>query len=207
MTFKNREDAGQKLACALKQYKNNKDVVLVALPRGGVVIAYEIAKELNLPLDIVVTRKIGALGNPEYAIGAITEIGEGIFNEDEIARVDKKWLDKEIKKEKQEAERRLKVYRGGKPALNLKDKIVILVDDGIATGYTMRAAVKSVRVADPKKIIVAVPHGARDTIEVLRKEVDEVICLHIPTFYMAVGQFYEEFEQTSDKEVIAKLRE
>ena len=204
--FKNRRDAGQQLAKSLEKYKNAQNVILLALPRGGVVIADEIAKKLNLPLDIVVPRKIGAPGNPEYAIGAITETGEGIFNEEEIRKIDKEWLKKEIEKEKQEAQRRLRVYRGDKPAVNLKDKIVILVDDGVATGLTLKAAIKSVRQKKPKKIVVAVPVGASDSIEEIKKEVDEVVCLYTPLFFGAVGQFYEEFGQTEDEEVIEIMK-
>ncbi len=206
MIFKNRQSAGEKLAEALAQYKSAKDAIILALPRGGVVVGHEVAKRLGLPLDIVVPRKIGAPGNPEYAIGAITEAGEGVFNEEETRRVDQGWLKNEIAKEKAEAERRLKTYRGDKPYPELTGKIIIIVDDGVATGYTMRAAIKSVRVKNPKKIVVAVPHGAADSLTELRKEADEVIALEEPEWYGAVGAFYQEFGQTSDEEVIALLQ-
>ncbi len=217
MVFKNRRDAGLQLAKTLEKYKDAKNVILLALPRGGVVVADEIAKSLNLPLDIVVPRKIGAPQNPEYAIAAIIltptisppispkakqgEI-EGVFNEKEIEDIDKEWLEKEIEKETEEARRRLKAYRGEKPPLDLKNKTVLLVDDGIATGLTLLAAIKSVKTKNPKKIIVAVPVGAKDSISTIKKEVDEVVCLYSPTFFGAVGSFYEEFGQTSDEEVI-----
>jgi len=236
MTFKNRRDAGAQLAKILEKYKNGKDVILLALPRGGVVVADEIAKSLNLPLDIVVPRKIGAPGNPEYAIGAIIltptfsppispaakqgnphlpppispaakqgEI-EGVFNEKEIENIDKEWLKKEIEKEKGEAKRRLKLYRGKKPPLDLKNKIVILVDDGIATGLTLLAAIKSVKKQNPEKILVAVPVGAPDSVEIIKEKVDEIICLYTPAFFGAVGSFYEKFEQTTDEEVIEIMK-
>lgn len=206
MTFKDRREAGRKLAETLEEYKNSKDAILLALPRGGVVVADEIAKELNLPLDIVVPRKIGSPQNPEYAIGAITETGEGVWNKGEIEDIDKEWLEKEIEKEKDEAKRRLKIYRGGKPPLALKNKIVILIDDGIATGLTLLAAIKSVKKQNPLKIIVAAPVGASDSVQIIKKEVDEVVCLYTPTFFGAVGSFYEEFGQTSDEEVINILQ-
>lgn len=205
MILRNRQEAGQKLAQLLEKYKNNPETLVLALPRGGVVVGYEIAQALNLPLDIIVPRKIGAPGNPEYAIGAITETGEGIFNEEEIKYVDPEWLQKEIEKEKQEAKRRIKVYRGNRPPLNLQGKIIILVDDGVATGFTMRAALFYLKKQKPKKIIVAVPHGAYDSLIKIKEEVDEVVTLFEPKIYWAVGSYYEEFPQVSDEEVIELL--
>jgi len=204
MNFKNRQDAGQKLAQKLKGFKGQKSALLLALPRGGVVVAFEIAKELNLPLDLVVPRKIGAPFNEEYAIGAITESGEGIFDQEAIAslNVTKDYLDKEVATEKKEAQRRLKTYRQNQPPLNLKNKTVIIVDDGIATGLTMRAAIKSAKEKKAKKIIVAVPVTARDSLKTIEKEADKVICLDAPLFFGAVGAFYENFDQTEDQEVI-----
>lgn len=208
MIFKNRVDAGQKLSQALEKYKDAKDTVILALPRGGVVAGYEAAKKLNLPLDIVVPRKIGAPGNPEFAIGAITETGEGIFNEETIKTygISKEYIESEIKKEKAEAERRLKLYRGKRPCLVLKNKTVIILDDGLATGLTMRAAIRTVKSRKPKKIVVAFPIGPSDSIEILKREVDEVVYLDAPFFFGAVGAFYEEFGQTTDEEVIDLLK-
>jgi predicted phosphoribosyltransferase len=206
MVFKDRKDAGRKLAEALKNYKDAPNMIILALPRGGVVLGYEIAKALNLPLDIVVPRKIGAPGNPEYAIGAITETGDAIMNEEEVKYIDKEWLKQEMGKEKKEAQRRLTTYRAGPPP-QVAGKTVIIVDDGVATGYTMRAAVASVKSRKPAKIIVAVPHGATDSIEKIRREVDEVVVLYVPVIYWAVGAQYEEFPQTSDEEVVELLRE
>ncbi len=208
MIFKNRIDAGQKLAQALKKYKNAKDTVILALPRGGVVVGFEVAKELNLPLDVVVPRKIGAPGNPEFAIGAITETGEEIFDEETIKtyNISKEYIENEIEKEKAEAERRLKLYRGEQPCLSLKNKTVIILDDGLATGLTMRAAVKTVKTREPKKIVVAFPIGSPESIEIIKHEVDEVVYLDAPLFFGAVGAFYEEFGQTTDEEVVELLR-
>ncbi len=208
MIFKNRIDAGQKLAKALKKYKDAANTVILALPRGGVVVGYQVAKELNLPLDIVVPRKIGAPGNPEFAIGAITETGEGIFDEETIKvySISKEYIENEIKKEKAEAERRLKLYRGKRPCLVLKGKNVILLDDGLATGLTMRAAIKTVKSRESKKIVVAFPIGPPDSIEIIKREVDEVVYLDAPFLFGAVGAFYEEFGQTTDEEVIDLLK-
>jgi putative phosphoribosyl transferase len=204
MIFKNRQEAGQKLAEALKDYKNERGTIVLALPRGGVVIGFEIAKALGLPLDIIVSRKIGAPENPEYALGALAETGEVILNEEETKYLNQDWLKKEIEKEKQEAQRRLNLYRPGSP-LKIKNKTVILVDDGLATGYTLEAAVASIKVRQPKEIIVAIPHGARDSIERIKKKVDKVICLYSPLVYWAVGAHYQEFPQVSDQEVIKLL--
>jgi len=204
MTFKNRQEAGQKLANKLTEYKNQPNVIILALPRGGVVNAFEIAQQLNLPLDLVVPRKIGAPFNEEYAIGAITESGEGIFDQQAIdsLKIEQSYIDKKVTTEKNEAQRRLKTYRQDRPPLDLTNKIVILVDDGIATGLTMRAAIKSIKDKKPKKIIVAVPVSARDSLKTIKKEVDQVICLDAPAFFGAVGAFYEDFSQTEDEEVI-----
>jgi len=209
MIFKDRIEAGQKLAKALEEYKGQKDTIILGLPRGGVVTGFEIAKALELPLDLVVRRKIGAPGNREFGIGAITEEGEGIFNEGVIRdyEISKEYITRTVEEEKKEAQRRLKTYRGDRPPLDLKEKTVILVDDGIATGLTVRAAIKSVKNRDPKKIVVAVPCGAKDSIDQIKKEVDEVICLHAPIFFGAVGAFYREFPQTTDEEVIELIKE
>lgn len=209
MIFKNRVKAGEKLAAALGKFKNAPATIIIALPRGGVVVGYEAAKTLNLPLDIIVPRKIGAPGNPEFAIGAITETGEGIFDEMTVGAygITESYLQNEIKKEKAEAVRRLKLYRGTRPPLNLKNKTVILVDDGLATGLTMRAAIKTAKKSGAEKIIVAVPVTSPEAVEIIKKEVDEVIYLEAPAFFGAVGSFYEKFEQTADDEVIDLLKQ
>ncbi len=205
MIFTDREEAGRKLAEVLKKYRGQKDVIVVALPRGGVVTGRVIADALSVPLDLVVPRKIGAPFNEEYAIGALTETGETIWNEQERERVDQKVLDQIIEKELREAKRRLRVYRRGLPPRNLKGKTVILVDDGVATGNTMRAAIKTARAEKPGKLIVAVPGGSEDVIEQLRTEIDEVIVL-TNEFVGAVGNLYQTFPQVEDAEVIKLMR-
>ena len=195
------------MAAALKKFNNSPNTIILALPRGGVIVGYEVAKILNLPLDIVVPRKIGAPANPEFAIGAITETGVGIFEEMAIGAygITESYLQNEIKKEKAEAERRLKLYRGTRAPLDLKNKTVIIVDDGLATGLTMRAAVKTVKILGAAKIIVAIPVTSPEAAELVKKEVDEIIYLEAPAFFGAVGSFYEEFGQTTDEEVIELL--
>lgn len=207
MLFKDRQDAGCRLAEALKAYQGKDDTIVIALPRGGVVLGYEVAHALSLPLDIICPRKIGAPFNSEFAVGAITETGEGIFSEDLIRQfeISKSYLQAEIEKEKREAESRLKRYRKGRSPRNLKDKRVILVDDGLATGSTMQAAIKSVRAEGAKEIVVAIPVAPKDTLERIKPLVDKVVCLTIPPMFYAVGQFYERFDQTTDEEVISLL--
>ncbi len=208
MIFKDRIDAGKQLADKLEEFKDNKDVVLLALPRGGIILAYEVAKKINAPIDIVVPRKIGSPENEEFAIGAITETGQGIFDDDIIKSygISKEYIDQKVEEEKKEAERRLKVYRGDKEAIALKDKIVILVDDGIATGNTIFAAIKSVKSKSPKKIIVAVPVLPPDTIGPVEKVVDELIYIDAPVIFGAIGKFYEVFGQTRDEEVVEIMK-
>ena len=208
MVFSDRKDAGRKLAKKLEKYKEDPNAVLLGLPRGGVVTAYEISRKLKLPLDIVVPRKIGAPGNPELAIGAITESGEGIFNEETVqyTGASKEYIDKTVAEEKKEAQRRLDTYRGGKPGIDLKGKTVILVDDGIATGSTMRAAIVSAKAKKAAKVVVAVPVLPRDNVKKFEKEADELIYLDAPLFFGAVGAFYEKFDQTEDKEVVEIMK-
>lgn len=208
MIFKDRIDAGKQLADKLDKFKDNKDLVLLALPRGGIILAYEVAKKINAPIDIVVPRKIGSPENEEFAIGAITETGQGIFDDDIIKSygISKEYIDQKVEEEKKEAERRLKVYRGDKEAIALKDKIVILVDDGIATGNTIFAAIKSVKSKSPKKIIVAVPVLPPDTIGPVEKVVDELIYIDAPVIFGAIGKFYEVFGQTRDEEVVEIMK-
>ncbi len=208
MIFKDRIDAGKQLADKLKEFKDNKDVVLLALPRGGIILAYEVAKKINAPIDIVVPRKIASPDNEEFAIGAISETGEGVFDDDIISSygISKEYIDQKVEEEKKEAERRLKVYRGDKEAINLKDKIVILVDDGIATGNTIFAAIKSVKSKKPKKIIVAVPVLPPDTIAPVEKLVDELIYIDAPPMFGAIGKFYKVFGQTKDEEVVEIMK-
>ena len=207
MRFKNRADAGKKLAAMLEEYRDRDDVVVIGLPRGGVVTAFEIAQALNLPLDVICPRKIGAPGNPEYAIGAITETGEGIFHEDAISalRIPQEYIQKTVEHEKQKAQERLLLYRKRKQPIDLEGKTVIIVDDGIATGATMKAAVRSIQSQGAEKIIVAAPVSAPESFEELANEADEVVCIDTPALFYAVGQFYESFLPTEDEEVISLL--
>ena len=204
MKFKDRQDGGKQLVPALLKYKNNPDAIVLGLPRGGVVPAYEIAKELHVPMDIIVTRKIASPMQPELALGALTQEGVPMFDERVLAMVgvSKEDLAPIVHAETLEAQRRLKLYRGDRAPLDLQNKIAIIVDDGIATGATMRAAIMSARAMGAKKIIVAVPVSPRDTLKKLENEADEIICLHIPDTFWAVGQFYDVFAQTEDEEVI-----
>lgn len=194
-----------RLAENLLAYKDNPDVVVIALPRGGVVLGRVIADALHAPLDIVVPRKIGAPDNEEYAIGALTEDGGVVWNEAEKERYGEEILAIIVKNERKEAQRRLAVYRNGLPPRILKDRIIILVDDGVATGYTIRSAIKTIRKESPQKIVAALPGGPKDTITALRNEVDDVVVLEIPSFFAAVGQLYQEFPQVEDAEVIRLL--
>lgn len=201
--FKNRAEAGRKLAETLSDFKN-VDAIVLALPRGGVVVAKEVASGLNLPLDIIVTRKIGAPGNDEYAIGAIDITGSGVWNEAERAYVDLKWLEHKIESEKKEAIRRFETYRKGMGNLNLKNRTVIIVDDGIATGLTMQSAVAYAKKEGAKKVVVAVPVASPESVRSIKKGA-EVRVLESPIFFSAVGQWYEDFPQISDDEVVSML--
>jgi putative phosphoribosyl transferase len=205
--FNNRSEAGRQLAALLREFKSREDVVVLGLPRGGVVTAFEIAQELDLPLDIVVPRKIGAPGQEELAVGALTEDGSMVLNESLMRDLGITMVDiaDTIAIEKKEAERRLKLYRGDRPPLDLINTTAILVDDGIATGATMRAAIKSARQHGAKKIVVAVPMSPTNTIEQIGREVDQVVCLLVTDMFWAIGQFYKTFEQVSDDEVIGLL--
>ena len=205
--FVDRKDGGTQLAHKLRAYKNQPDVLIIGLPRGGVVTAAEVAKELNLPLDIVVPRKIGAPFNPELAVGAVTQDGDVVWNEAIIKshHLTPEDLADTIEKEMAESHRRLSLYRQGKPPPNFKNKTIILVDDGIATGATMRAAITYVKKQGAKKIIVATPVATVDTMEQIAQEVDSVVAVTLPKIFLGISAFYEEFPQTADDEVIAIL--
>jgi putative phosphoribosyl transferase len=205
--FADRVDAGRRLASALKALVG-KDAIILAIPRGGVVVGYEIAKTLDLPLDVIIPRKIGAPGNPELAIGAITEDGTVLIDDRLVERlqVSEGYIEKESETQKLEIQRRLKLYRGDIPYPILKNRDVILVDDGIATGSTMKAALASVRKRGAKTVVIAIPVGPPSTIRELEKEADRVVCLHTPEFFYAIGQFYENFTQTQDDEVTRLLK-
>lgn len=203
--FKNRIDAGIKLGFALLE-SNIEDPVILGIPRGGVIVAAEVAKILKAPLDIAIARKIGAPFDREYAIGAINSLGNVILNETSIRElgISNEYIEKSVKEEIEEIKRRLSVYRGERDMIDIKDKSVIIVDDGLATGLTMLSVVKGVKTNNPKKTIVAVPVASYEAVKRLEKEA-EVIALYIPEYFYAVGQFYEDFRQVTDEEVISAL--
>ena len=203
MIFKDRFTAGKLLAKELKKYKNKKDAIVLAIPRGGLQIGCSIAKELNLNLDIILTKKIGYPGNPEYAIGAVSLTSEIV----EEQGISKDYIQNEITNIRKSLKERYKKYLGKSKPQNLKNKIVILTDDGIATGKTMLLTIKLIKEQKPKKIIVAIPVGPIDNIELLKENADEVICLYSPENFFAIGEFYENFEQVSDEEAIKLLKE
>ena len=201
--FPNREEAGRLLAGKLEKYAGRNDVIVLGLPRGGVPVAYEVAQRLGVPLDVFIVRKLGVPGFEELAAGAIASGGVRVLNEDVLRALPKadQIIESVTEKETAELERREKIYRDDRPAPELCDRVVILVDDGLATGATMRAAVKALRQRGVAKIVVAVPVGPPDTCREFEDEADETICASAPEFFQAVGQYYEDFSQTSDEEV------
>ncbi len=207
MIFKNRVDAGRQLAEALEGRAESGGLVL-AIPRGGVVVGAEIARKHGMELDLIIPRKIGSPQNPEVAIGAVTQDGSTILNEHlvEMLGITEHELDEAISWETKEIKRRTSLYRGV-GELDMTGRQVIVVDDGVATGYTMFASLRSVRKSHPKELLLAVPVAPSDTLAVLSKEVDYALCLHAPADFYAVGQFYKRFDQTSDEEVIKIIKE
>jgi putative phosphoribosyl transferase len=205
--FKDRRDAGLELASSLKDYKDREGVIVLALPRGGVVTGYEIASYLHCPLDVIIIRKLGFPGQPELAIGAVSETGAVFLNESIISSgdVSREYINSEISHKKAEIERRVNLYRKGEGIPDLKGKIVILVDDGVATGATIKAAISTLKVEGIAKLIAALPVAPPETAGKLRQMVDEFICLETPYYFMAVGSFYQEFSQVSDEEVVEIL--
>lgn len=209
MIFKDRFHAGQMLVPYLTKYRNHPDTVVLGLARGGVVTAAAIAQGLHLPLEVLCPRKIGAPFNPELAIGAVSDQGEPLLNEDLILRlgVSQDYIDETVAHERKTAQMRLNKFHQHRKSILLKGKNIILVDDGLATGATMHAAIKGLRSQDVETIIVAVPVAPPDTFAEIKREVDEIVCLDTPAYFSAVGQFYEDFSQTEDEEVIALLRQ
>jgi len=202
MPFRDREQAGRALAAAMKELTGD-EVVVLAIPRGGAVVGSEVARGLGAQLDVIVTRKIGAPGEPEYALGAVTQTGEVILDETavEVLRVPEEYLDREAARQWDEVKDRMRRFRGARPLPSLKGKVVVLVDDGIATGSTMFAALKYVKMQAPKSLVVAIPVGPTETIAKLAPEVDRVVCLETPEPFFAIGQFYSDFKQVEDDEV------
>jgi putative phosphoribosyl transferase len=204
--LKDRVEAGKRLASAVKSV--GKDAIILGVPRGGVVVGFEVAQALCVPLDIIVTKKIGAPENPELAIGAVAEDGTYILDEDILRQiyVPKEYIAEEVERQKQEIQRRLIRYRGDVPYPTLKNREVVVIDDGVATGSTLKAALRLLRGKGAKTVVVAVPVGPPETIRELRKLADRVVVLFTPEPFYAIGQFYVDFSQTSDKEVIELLR-
>ena len=208
MIFENRVDAGRRLARRLEEYRGPETIVL-AIPRGGVVVGYEVATALGAPLDVIIPRKIGAPGQPELAIGAIA-------GDDDVRVLDQRtmkylgvsesYVDAEVKRQREEIARRWQLYRNDRPFPSVEGKTVLLVDDGIATGHTTLAAARVLRKKRPKKLVLAVPVAPPESVERLRPEVDELVVLETPEPFFAVGSWYYEFEQTTDNEVIDLLR-
>jgi predicted phosphoribosyltransferase len=203
LEFTDRHHAGKALAERLKEYAGRNDVVVLALPRGGVPVAYEVACTLHAPLDVFVVRKLGVPGHEELAMGAIASGDVRVLNQDVLQwyRLSDADLDAVTRHEKGELERRERLYRGSRPLTPIEGRTVILIDDGLATGSTMRAAVEAVRRLNPTRIVVAVPVGAQDTCDQLRQIADDAICLMTPASFSAVGQWYLDFSQTTDEEV------
>jgi putative phosphoribosyl transferase len=207
--IRDRSEAGEKLAARLQHYRDAKPVVL-ALPRGGVPVGFEIAVALNAPLDLLFVRKIGVPWQPELAAAAVAEVGgpEMVRNEQVIrlADVPEEYLTEQAARELDEITRRRSLYRGGKPVIDVAGRTAIVVDDGIATGATVRAALRALRRAQPARIVLAVPVAPEETIKELANEADEICCLETPANFGAISQFYKSFRQTSDEEVIDLLR-
>lgn len=208
--FKDRENAGRRLAEEIAKQVDKldlKEAIALALPRGGVPIAYEVAKELQIPLDVVISRKIGAPFNPEFAVGAISEGGETYLDKDTLRSlsIDNSTLESIIETEKEELKRRIETYRKGKSLPNLKGKTVLLIDDGLATGATAQAALKHLKRLHPKKVIFCIPVGAFSSVNEIKDKVDQVICILKPKALSAVGMYYQNFGQTSDEKVIELL--
>ena len=207
MLFQDRTQAGKLLVSKLQSFSKTKNVLVLAIPRGGVVIGKELTTALNCPLEVVITKKIGAPHNPELAIGALGTLGEPVIDEKLVLETgaDEQYLKSQISNLKAEIERREAFFRQNRPPLNLKDKTVVITDDGVATGATMQAAVETVRQQNPKKIIVAVPVIAKDSLKKLQSLADEVIYLEAPEMFFSVGQFYQNFPQIGDEEVVKLL--
>ena len=209
--FEDRREAGRKLSSVLikRGYKNEDGLVVLGIPRGGVVVADKIAEGLSAPLDVIIARKLRAPLQPELGIGAVISGDHLTIVNEEVARAvgaTKNYLDREIAYQREEIERRLRFYRGSRPATEVSGKTVIVVDDGIATGYTFRAALEGLRRLNPERLIAAAPVAALDSSEMLNAFADEVVCLSTPAYFVAVGAWYRNFDQTSDEEVATILR-
>jgi putative phosphoribosyl transferase len=209
MAFQDRFEAGRVLAERLNHYRDRADVVVLGLPRGGVPVAFEVAKALHAPLDVFLVRKLGVPGHEELAMGAIASGGVRVLNDEVVTglKIPERAIEAVAAEEGRELARRERQYRCDRPRLDLQNRVVIVIDDGLATGATMRAAARALRSQHPKAVVVAVPVGATSTCEDFRSEADEVVCAFTPADFHAVGLWYEDFLQTSDSEVNALLDE
>jgi predicted phosphoribosyltransferase len=201
--FRNRKEAGRRLAAELRKYAGQRSLIVLALPRGGVPVGSEVARALGAPLDVFVVRKVGVPWHEELAMGALASGGVRLLNEELIRayRIDPVDVEMVMRREQVELERRERLYRGGRPFPDLRDKTVILVDDGLATGSTMRVAVEALRKEGPARIVVAVPVASSDTCDAFRDVADDVVCAMTPKPFHAVGMWYDDFSQTTDEEV------
>jgi len=203
--FRNRTEAGKKLAEKLIKYKANKETIILALPRGGVPVAFEVAKKLKIPIDLIIVRKLPIPDNPEAGIGALSETGEIVWQPQKES-YPKDVIEEILIEQKKEIERRTKILRKGRDLPKLKNKIVILIDDGLAMGSTMMAALKTAKKEGAKKVVVAVPVAGKDVLERIKKEADEVVCLEVPLFFQAVAQVYENWYDLDDQEVLKIMK-
>jgi len=203
MIFGDRVDAGGRLAEKLRAYANRDDVIVLGIPRGGVPVAFEVATALHAPLDVFLSRKLGVPGQEELAFGAVATGGVRVLDQEliEAVGISKREIEEITHRVRTELERRERVFRGDRPPLNLEGKIAILIDDGIATGSSMRAAINALRQHKPARVVVAIPVAPLSTCHRLRTEVDELICVHMPESFYAIGQFYADFSQVADEEV------
>lgn len=205
--FYDRADAAEKLSQLLKAYQDQKEAIVLAMPRGGVVLGKKISQNLHLPLDIVLSKKIPAPNNPEFAIGAVAESGDPVLNDEIIGSygITAEYLENEIAKLREEISQRAHLFRAGRKAFNLNNKTVIIIDDGVATGYSLQAAIEHVKAQNPQKIIVAVPVVPADTLQKIQPKISEFITIMTQEEFFSVSQFYEQFEQISDEEVVRLL--
>ena len=206
--FTNREEAGERLAAELGQYRNDPSALILALPRGGVAVGFRLSLALHVPLDILLTRKIGAPGNPEYALGAICETGALFWNESAVSAfaLSAQDLARAAASEKIEIARRIGLYRHGAPVTDVTDRTVILVDDGIATGATFLASITAIRQLKPRRLIGAIPVGPPDTVQEVARQLDQLVVLSTPEPFYAVGNFYMDFAQVEDRDVLRYLQ-